>query len=192
VSAQLCPTLGNSMNCSPQGSSVHGVSQARILSGLPFPSPGNLPDPGIEPMSSYCIRVPFSTSGPTLVFFFISIKLFYWRIITLQYCDGFCHTSTWISCAFHVSPNPETPSHLPPHLIPLGCPRALALGALLHASNLHWSSVLHIVIYIFQCYSLKSNHSLLLPQSPKVCSLHLCLFCCFACRIIITIIVVNW
>ena len=32
--------------------------------------------------------------------------------------------------------HPETPSHLLPHPIPLGCPRALALGALLHALKL--------------------------------------------------------
>ena len=38
--------------------------------------------------------------------------------------------------------------------------------------------VTHLVIYIFQCYSLKSSHLCLLPQSLKVCSLHLCLFCC--------------
>ena len=29
--AQLCPTLHNPMDCSPQASSVHGISQARIL-----------------------------------------------------------------------------------------------------------------------------------------------------------------
>ena len=33
-------------DCSPPGSSVHGISQARKWSGSPFPSPGNLPDPG--------------------------------------------------------------------------------------------------------------------------------------------------
>ena len=33
------------------GSSVHGIVQARIWSGLQFPSPGDLPDPGIEPRS---------------------------------------------------------------------------------------------------------------------------------------------
>ena len=56
----------------------------------------------------------------------------------------------------HVSPHPESP-HLPSHPIPLGCPRAPALGALLHASNLHWSSISHKVIYMFQCYSLISS-----------------------------------
>ena len=31
---------------------------------------------------------------------------------------------------------------------------------------------------MFQCYSLRSFHPRLLPQSPKVCSIHLCLFFC--------------
>ena len=50
----------------------------------------------------------------------------------------------------HVSPHPESSLHLPPHPIPLGCPRALALSALLHASNLHWSSILHMVIVFLE------------------------------------------
>ena len=87
----------------------------------------------------------------------------------------------------HVSHYPETPSYLPPHSIPLGCPRAPALNVLLHALNLHWSSILHMVIYMFQCYSLILPHPHLLPHSPKVCSLHLCLFCCLAYRVVIII-----
>ena len=46
-SLQLCPTVCDLMDCSPPGSSVHGILQAR----LPYPSPGDLPDPGIEPVS---------------------------------------------------------------------------------------------------------------------------------------------
>ena len=85
------------------------------------------------------------------------------------------------------SPHPELPSHLPPHPTPLGCTRAPALGALLHALNLLWLSHLDVIIYMFQCYSLKSSHLCLLPLSPKVCSLCLCLLCCPAHRIIGTI-----
>ena len=48
---QSCPTLSDPMDCSPPGFSLHGIFQARISSGLPFPSPGDLPDPGIEPRS---------------------------------------------------------------------------------------------------------------------------------------------
>ena len=83
----------------------------------------------------------------------------------------------------HVSPNPEPPAHLPPHPILLGSSRALSLGALLHASNLPWSSISHMVTNMFQCYSLKSSLSRLLPLTPKVCSLHLCPFCCPVCFI---------
>ena len=38
--AQACVTLCNPMDCSPPGSSVHGIVQARILEWVPFPSPG--------------------------------------------------------------------------------------------------------------------------------------------------------
>ena len=56
------------------------------------------------------------------------------------------------------------------HSIPQGHPSALALSTLSHASNLDWRSVSHMIIYMFQCYSLKSSHPCLLPQSLKVCS----------------------
>ena len=36
---------------SPPGSSIYMVFQARILEGVAFPSPGDLPDPGNEPGS---------------------------------------------------------------------------------------------------------------------------------------------
>ena len=39
------------MDCSPPGSSVHRISQARILEWVPFHSPGNLPDPRVKPRS---------------------------------------------------------------------------------------------------------------------------------------------
>ena len=65
-------------------------------------------------------------------------------------------------------PDPEHPSHLPPYLIHLDCPRAPALSALLHATDLHWSSILHTVIYMFQCYFLKSSHLHILPESKSL------------------------
>ena len=46
-----CPTLCDSTDCSLPGSSVHGILQAR-WKVLPFPPPGDLPHPGIEPESS--------------------------------------------------------------------------------------------------------------------------------------------
>ena len=41
--AQLCPTL-----CDPMVYTVHGILQQDYWSGQPFPSPADLPDPGIK------------------------------------------------------------------------------------------------------------------------------------------------
>ena len=68
----------------------------------------------------------------------------------------------------YMCPPSEPPFHLPPHPIPLDCPRAPALSALSHASNLDWSSVSHMVTYMFHCCSLRSSHPHLLPQSQKL------------------------
>ena len=55
------PCLENSMD-----SIVHGILQARIRSGLPFPPLGDLPDPGIEPTSlaSHALAGRFFTTVP--------------------------------------------------------------------------------------------------------------------------------
>ena len=44
---RLCDPIDYSL----PGSSVYTILQARILEWVPFPSPGDLPDPGIEPGS---------------------------------------------------------------------------------------------------------------------------------------------
>ena len=40
--------FGDPMDCSPSDSSIHGISQQKYCSGLPFPSPRDLPKPEIE------------------------------------------------------------------------------------------------------------------------------------------------
>ena len=121
------------------------------------------------------------------ILFFIYLFIFNWRLITLQYCSGFCHTLTLISHGCTCVPHPDPPSHLLPHPIPQGHPSAPGLSTLSHASNLDWRSISYMIIYMFQCYSLKSSHPHLLPWSPKLCSLHLCLFYCLTYRVIVTI-----
>jgi len=122
-----------------------------------------------------------------ILFIYSLFKKFYfnWRLITLQYCGGFCHTFTWISHGCTCVPHPDSPSHLPPHPNPQDHPSAPALSTLSHALNLGWWSIWHMIIYMFQCYSFKSSHPCLLPQSPKVCSLHLYLFCCLTYKVIV-------
>ena len=45
---QLCC---DPMDCSPPGSSVHGILLASMLEWIAIPSPGDLPNPGIKPTS---------------------------------------------------------------------------------------------------------------------------------------------
>ena len=49
---QSCLTLCDPIDCSPPGSFVHVIFQQEYWSGLPFPSGGNLPNPGVRPRSS--------------------------------------------------------------------------------------------------------------------------------------------
>ena len=81
-----------------------------------------------------------------------------------------------------------TPSLLPPRTIPLGHLSAPAPSIQYHASNLDWRFISYMILYMFQCHSPKSSHPLPLPlpQSPKDCSIHLCLFCCLTYRVIVS------
>ena len=105
-------------------------------------------------------------------FFFFSFIFISWRLITLQYCSGFCHTLTWISNGFTCIPHPNPPSHLPLYLIPLGLPSAICnpmdystpgLPVLHHLlefaqSHVHWV-----------CDAIKPSHPLS-PPSPTAFS----------------------
>ena len=54
---QSYPTLCDPTDCSPPGFSVCGILQARILEWVAIPSPGDLPDPGIEPGLLHCRQI---------------------------------------------------------------------------------------------------------------------------------------
>ena len=71
----------------------------------------------------------FLSTDPWLIFkrnflsLFFSFIFISWRLITLQYCSGFCHTLTWISHGFACIPHPDPRSHLPLHPTKLRCIR---------------------------------------------------------------------
>ena len=65
-------------------------------------------------------KVRLESPGPTglcifIFYLFFTIIFISWRLITLQYCGGFCHTLTWISHGFTCVPHPE----LPPTSLPI-------------------------------------------------------------------------
>ena len=68
-------------------------------------------------------KIPWKRERPTSPVFFFKLLyfMFNWMIITLQYCDGFCLTSTWIDHRYTYVPSlleplpPPAPSNLPLH-----------------------------------------------------------------------------
>ena len=98
-------------------------------------------------------------------FFFLILFLNYciyfnWKLITLQYCSGFCHTLTWISHGCTCVPHPEPASQLPPHLIPQGHPSAPALSALSHAHD----GIFKTLLSLLKCLLTKETYTWLFPN----------------------------
>ena len=116
------------------------------------------------------------------LFFFLFFLFFNFTILY-----GFCHISTWIRHRYTCVPHPEPSSLLPLHTIPLGRASTPAPSIQYRASNLDWWLISYMILFMFQCHSPKSFHPLPLPQSPKDCSIHQCLFCCLVYRVIVTI-----
>ena len=167
---QSCLTLCNPMDYTSPWNSLGqntGVGSHSLLQGI-FPTQGS--NPGLL----HCRQILFFL---IFIFTLFCFTILYW----------FCHTLTWISHGCTWVPNPEPPSHLPPYIISLDHPHVPAPSILYPVSNIDWWFVSYMIVYMFQCHSPKSSHPLPLPQSPKVRSTHLCLFCCLSYRVIITI-----
>ena len=115
-------------------------------------------------------------------------KLFNLRIIALQNCLGFCHTSTWISHRYtYNSPlsNPSA-SPTPPHAYRLS--RSTWLEHLAPYSKFPLPMCFtHGNLYVSLLCSQFPSPPLLPSLCPQVCSPCLCLHCCSANRFISTI-----
>ena len=91
-------------------------------------------------------------------FFFLTLKkifIFNWRIIALQYCAHFCHTSAWTRHSIHVSPpswNPLISSCIPPSK------SSQCSGSELSASYSEVALAVYFtyVMYVFPCCSFHS------------------------------------
>ena len=115
--------------------------------------------------------------------FFFPFIFISWRLVTLQYCSGFCHTLTWISHGVTCVPHPDPPSHLPLHLIPLGLPSAPGPSTcLMHPT---WAGDL---FHPRQCtcfYAVLSKHpTLAFSHRVQKSVLYIYVFFCFAYGVI--------
>ena len=118
-----------------------------------------------------------------------SYYYYYYFYFTILY--WFCHTSTCICHGCTCVPNPEPP--LPPSSpyhpsgssqcispkLPVSCIKPWLAIYFLY-------DIIHVLMPLSQIIPLFP-----LPQSPKDCSIHLCLFCCLAYRVVVTIFLNN-
>ena len=130
-SLQLCLTLLDPIDCSWLGSSVHGFSRQEYWSGLPFPPPGDLPNPGIEPGSPalQADSLPSDLPGKPIMWK-VSIKLIYFLSHYLK--QLFIHLF-WLCWVFFVA-------------LRLSCPSACGILASQPGTepvSLHWEADLN-------------------------------------------------
>ena len=110
--------------------------------------------------------------------------LFYF--LTLKYCIRFAIYQHESTTGIHMFPilNPPLFSLHKPSLwvVPVHQPLA---SSIVHQT---WTGDLFHIWY-YTCFNaiLPNHHPLPLPQSPKDCSIHLCLFCCLVYMVIVTI-----
>ena len=146
--------------------------------------------------SSFLLAIFFIHGNMCILFYFIFLQknslfliqiYFNWRLITLLYCIGSAIYQHESATGVHVLPilNPP-PTSLPvPSLwvIPVHQPQASCI--------LHWTcSGYSFLIWYYTCFNaIRPNHPTLSlsHRVQKTCSKHLCLFCCLAYRVIITI-----
>ena len=112
--AQSCPTLCDLWTVAHQAPLFMGFSRQEYWSGLPFPSPGDLPDQGIKPRSrtqvshiagrrfNLCTTLPAIYNSKELSNDF-SPHIFSLSLIHVFLCVS---TTTHISCAFTISGKP--------------------------------------------------------------------------------------
>ena len=132
-------SLCESIDHSPPGSSVHEISQARILEWVAILSSRLFPTQGLNLGLLHCRQIlyPLSHLGSHIKYSprFLHLPPYLWQrealwvtvsrtsfIYLFFICSGFCHTLKWNSHGFTCVPHPDPPSHLRLYPLPLGFP----------------------------------------------------------------------
>ena len=146
-----CIWLWDTMDCSPPGSSVHGILQARILEWLPCPPPGDSPHPGTEPesLTSPVLAGRFFTTSATWEVQFSAVA---------QSCLTLCNP---IDCSMLGLPlHHQLPEFTQAHVLwvgdtiqrfhPLSSPSLPILNLSQHQGLLKWVSFSHQVAKVLE------------------------------------------
>ena len=91
--AKSCPILATPRTVACQAPLSMTFSRQEYWSGLPFPSPGDLPDPGIEPQSPTLKADALQSEPPGQ-----SCKLININLETIHTSHGLQNLKLWASC----------------------------------------------------------------------------------------------
>ena len=102
--AQPCLTLCHPMDCSPPGSSCMGFPRHEYWGGLPFPPPGCLPGPGMEPgwasgIGSSASSASWEAHYPVYLINYIKLTTYTLQVtsVCLHVRDGLIQTLIFLS-----------------------------------------------------------------------------------------------
>ena len=115
----LCPS-----SCPPPHVWIQGAA-------IPTPHQKAFCRKSISEQGSYLIAFQWVYLQQEVKEHFFKFIFISWRLITLQYYSGFCHTLTWISHGFTCIPHPDPPFLLPFYPIPLALPSVPGLSTCL-------------------------------------------------------------
>ena len=129
---QSGPTLCGPMDCSMDFLVHHKLPE-------PTQTHVHWVDDAIQPSHPLLSPSPpaFNHSQHQGLFKWVSSFFFFLLLLFFFICSEFCYTLKWKGLGFTCLPHPDPPSHLPPHPLPPGPPRAPGPSAcLLHLQNL--------------------------------------------------------
>ena len=112
--AQSCPTLCDCMEYSPPGFSVLGIFRQEYWSGLPWPPPGDLPNPGIELRSSCIVGKLFTiwATRETLAIIYLYACTYIIHIYTYLHTHIHTYIIEIIVCAVIIIPYSYNSTHI--------------------------------------------------------------------------------
>ena len=160
-----------------------------MLWGLSCPSACGILVPCVPCMASQILNHWTTSEVPQAMYFFFKYKFIYfnWRLLTLHYCSGFAIHWRGSATGVRVFPilNPPPTSLSIPSLwvIPVHQPRALVSGIQPGLVICFILDNIHVSMLFSQIIPLSSSPT----ESKRLFCVHLCLFCCLAYRVIITV-----
>ena len=164
--AQLCLTFCDPMDCSPPGSSVLGISQARVLEWVAISSSRGSSWPGIEPMSPALASRFFTTEPPGKSLKHGNVHLSFSSVQSCPtLCDPMNHSTTGLPVHHQLPEVTQTHVHrvsdaIQPSL-PLSSPYPPDPNASQHQNLFYWVNCSHevakVVEFQLQHHSLQRN-----------------------------------